>query len=296
MTCPFLREAQVKFCHASSVRKLIPLSVAPASGGLAEEKCSSAAYLTCRVYQSHVMEGPADGPCPCLGESLMQYCAAAPVAKLVPFSESLLSRCGNDSHRYCELYTSMAHPVAAGDEVDGIAMPPDLRYAANHLWLEVGEGGQCHAGIDAFLSRAIGKVERIQYVWQQGLHRPAAILTAGGVDWEVVFPNPLLLTGCNLYLRANPARLSTDPYTAGWLFEGRVVEGTTDHLMQAAPARAWMEGDVRRINEAVQHGSGMAADGGLFAAGVLTLLHRESSPALFHDFFSPFAKGIRTSE
>ena len=72
MTCPFLREAQVKFCHASSVRKLIPLSMA----GRVEEKCSSSAYLTCRVYQSQAMEGPVDGPCPCLGESLMQYCAA----------------------------------------------------------------------------------------------------------------------------------------------------------------------------------------------------------------------------
>jgi glycine cleavage system H lipoate-binding protein len=126
----------------------------------------------------------------------------------------------HDSHRYCELYGAMAHPVAAGDEVDGIAMPAELSYAANHLWLEVGEGGQCHAGIDAFLSRALGNVERIQYVWQQGLHRPAAILTAGGADWEVVFPNPLLLTGCNLYLRANPGRLAAEPYTAGWLFEG----------------------------------------------------------------------------
>jgi glycine cleavage system H lipoate-binding protein len=291
MTCPFLREAQVKFCHASSVRKLIPMRFAPAGGGGAEEKCSSEAYLTCRVYQSLAMEGPAGGPCPCLGESLMQYCAAAPVAKLVPFSESLLSRCGNDSHRYCELYGAMAHPAAGGDEVDGIAMPAELSYAANHFWLEVGEDGQCHAGIDAFLSRALGKVERVQYVWQQGVHRPAAILTAGGVDWEVVFPNPLLLTGCNLYLRANPTRLNSEPYTAGWLFEGRVVEGTTDNLMQAAPARAWMERDVRRISESLQQGSGMSADGGLFAVGVLNSLERESRPALFHEFFSPFASG-----
>jgi glycine cleavage system H lipoate-binding protein len=290
MTCPFLREAQVHFCRASSVRKLIPLSVA--AGG-ADEKCSSAAYVACRVYQAHAVEGPAGGPCPSFGESLMQYCAAAPVAKLVPFSESLLSRCGTDSHRYCELYTAMANPHAAADEVDGIAMPAGLSYTANHLWLDVGEDGQCHAGIDAFLSRALGKVERIQYVWQQGLHRPAAILTAGGIDWEVVFPNPLLLTGCNLYLRANPGRLATEPYSAGWLFEGRVVEGTTDNLIEAVPAKAWMERDVRRINEAVQQGSGMVADGGLFAAGVLALLDRETSPALFHDFFSPFAKGHR---
>jgi glycine cleavage system H lipoate-binding protein len=293
MTCPFLREAQVKFCHASSVRKLIPLSVA-AGGGRAEEKCSSVGYPTCRVYQSHPIEGPAGGPCPYLGESLMQYCAAAPVAKLVPFSESLLSRCGNDSFRYCELYGSMAHPVAAHDEVDGIAMPAELSYAANHLWLEVGEGGQCHAGIDAFLSRALGKVERIQYVWQLGLHRPAAILTADGADWEVVFPNPMLLKSCNLYLRANPGRLTAEPYTAGWLFEGAVVEGTTDNLMQGAGARAWMEQDLRRINESLQRGAGTAADGGLFAVGVLSCLEPESRPALFHEFFSPFASGKRT--
>ena len=293
MTCPFLREAQVRFCHASSVRKMIPLR---ATGGGTDEKCSSAAYATCRVYQSSPIDGAAGGPCPYVGESLMQYCAAAPVAKLVPFSESLLSRCGNDNHRYCELYTAMANPRDRGDEVDGIAMPAELRYTANHLWLEVGEDGQCHAGIDAFLSRALGRVERIQYVWQQGLHRPAAILTAGGIEWEAVFPNPLLLTACNLYLRANPGRLATEPYTAGWLFEGNVVEGTTDDLMQAAPARSWMERDVRRIAEAVQQGSGMLADGGLFAPGVLTLLDRESSPALFHDFFSPFAKGHGAAE
>jgi glycine cleavage system H lipoate-binding protein len=295
MTCPFLREAQVHFCHASSVRKLIPLNAA-AGGGRADEKCSSGAYGTCLVYRANPVEGAAGGPCPLMGESLMQYCAAAAVAKLVPFSESLLSRCGTDNHRYCELYTAMANPHATSDEVDGIAMPAELSYTANHLWLEVGEDGQCHAGIDAFLSRALGKVERIQYVWQQGLHRPAAILTAGGIDWEVVFPNPLLLTGCNLYLRANPGRLASEPYSAGWLFEGRVVEGTTDNLMQTAPAKAWMERDVRRIDEAVQQGSGMSADGGLFAVGVLTLLDRESSPALFHDFFSPFAKGDRAPE
>jgi len=292
MTCPFLREAQVKFCHTASVRKLIPLTVA-AGKGRGEEKCSSIGYLTCRVYQSQPTEGPSGGPCPYLGESLMQYCAAAPVAKLVPFSESLLSRCGSGSFRYCELYVSMAHPVAAHDEVDGIAMPAELSYAANHLWLEIGEGGRCHAGIDAFLSRALGKVERIQYVWQQGLHRPAAILTAGGVDWEVAFPNPLLLTSCNLYLRANPGRLAAEPYTAGWLFEGSVVEGTTDNLMHGAAARAWMEQDLRRINESLQRGSGTAADGGLFSAGVLTCVQRESRPALFHEFFSPFASGKR---
>ena len=40
MTCPFLKEAQVKFCQTATVRKLIPLALA----GKTEEKCASADF------------------------------------------------------------------------------------------------------------------------------------------------------------------------------------------------------------------------------------------------------------
>jgi len=71
MTCPFLREAQVKFCRNSAVRTLIPLTLA----GKTDEKCSSAEHATCAVYAAHPgEEGEASGACPYLRESLMQYC------------------------------------------------------------------------------------------------------------------------------------------------------------------------------------------------------------------------------
>jgi glycine cleavage system H lipoate-binding protein len=284
MTCPFLREAQVKYCQTASVRKLIP--IAPVARAV--DKCSSADHVACSVFQAQPIDGDADGPCPYLRESLMQYCAAAPVAKLVPYSESLLSRCGNDSYRYCELYHAMAHPAARADEVDGIAMPNWLRYSANHMWLDVTEDGTCHAGIDAFMSRVLGKVERIAYVWQRGEHRPAAVLTAGGTDYEVVFPNLVTLTNCNLYLRADPARLTAEPYTAGWLFEGTPREDTTRNLLQGESARSWMESETRHINEFLQAGS-YAADGGMFAEGLPGVLPSCRMRALFHEFFSPYA-------
>jgi len=224
----------------------------------------------------------------------MQYCGAAPVAKFVPYSESLLSRCGNDSHRYCELYLAMAHPEAGDTEVDGIAMPDGLEYSANHMWLDTTEDGICHAGIDAFLSRALGKIERIGYVWTKGRRRPTAVLTVAGCDLEVVFPNEFLLTNCNLYLRADPARIAAEPYTGGWLFEGTPLEDTRRDLLQGAEARAWMEREQRRMNEFLQRqttsqGEPLAADGGMFAAGVARDLEREQMLALFHEFFSPFA-------
>jgi len=47
MTCPFLKEAQVKYCRTSSVRKLIPL----AQASRAEELCSSENYSDCPVFR-----------------------------------------------------------------------------------------------------------------------------------------------------------------------------------------------------------------------------------------------------
>jgi len=288
MTCPFLREAQVKYCQTASLRKLIPL----AQSGRADEKCASAQHTTCPVFrtQAPLDEEDAAGACPYLRESPMQYCGAAPVAKLVPYSESLLSRCGNDSFRYCELYRGMAHPGEPAGEND-LPLPDWLLYSANHMWLDVTGDGACHAGIDAFLSRMLGKVDRISYVWLKGNHRPIAVLTVDGTDLEVVFPRPFVITNCNLYLRADPARLTSAPYTGGWLFEGIPSPETSAGLMPAGEARPWMEREERQINEFLQRQTspGLAADGGRFAAGVARALDRERRLALFHEFISPYA-------
>jgi len=293
MTCPFLREAAVKYCQTAAFRKLIPLAAA----GRADEKCDTAAHAECPVFRLQHREAQPGG-CPYLRESLMQYCGAAPVARFVPYSESLLSRCGNDGYRYCELYLEMAHPGPVAAETGAVGAPDWLRYAANHMWLDATDDGSCHVGIDAFLSRALGPVESVSYVWERGKHRPAAVLTAGGMDVEVVFPNPLLLTACNRYLRANPSKLSSEPYTAGWLFEGTPVEGSLDGLLAGAEAREWMEEEQRRINDFLQSwpsptGAVAMCDGGLFAAGVLRQVDRSQALALVQEFFSPYASGKR---
>jgi len=291
MTCPFLREAQVKYCRTSSIRKLIPL----AQSDQAEERCSSAKHSECPVFRQQPDAGAlADfGTCPFFNESLMQYCGAASIAKFVPYSESLLSRCGNDSHRYCELYLQMAHPLPPAESANGLPMPAELGYTANHMWVDVNEHGVCHAGIDAFLGRALGQVERISFVGQKGRHRPTAVVTTAGVDLEITLPFPLQLTNCNLYLRADPARLTAEPYTGGWLFEGVPDEGSLETLARGEQAQHWMDEEVKRVSEFLQQLPGAygptAADGGMFSAGLARYIEREQMLALFHEFFSPYA-------
>ena len=284
MTCPFLKEAQVKYCQTAAVRTLIPL----AQSASAQEKCSSADHLSCPVYRNHPRETGA-GACPHLRESLMQYCSAAPVVKFIPYSESLLSRCGNDSFRYCDVYLAMAHPAAAIESVDEIPLPAWLFYSPNHMWLDLTSDGMCHAGIDACLSRVLGKIDAVTYVRLKGRQRPAAVLSAAGVDFEVAFPNAFQVTSSNLYLRANPARIIQEPYTGGWLFEGIPDERTAEHLRHGAAAVEWMREEQRRLNQYLQQTTGVAADGGSFSANLAEHLDRSQMLALFHEFFSIYA-------
>jgi glycine cleavage system H lipoate-binding protein len=296
MTCPFLKETQVKFCQMAGVRKLIPLTASTTGSLAVPERCTSTAYSGCPVFVKQPVASAAVARCPWLQESLMQYCGGAPVPRFIPYSESMLSRCGNGSFRYCDVYIGLAHPERDADEVDGVRVPTWLRYTANHMWLDVAPDGTCHAGIDDFLARALGPVERIGYVWLKGQHRPVAIFTAGGVDVQIVFPNPMLLTGCNLYLRPDPSRCTTEPYTAGWLFEGKVLPETTADLIEGAAVRTWIEQEHGHMNEFIhehlipESAGALSADGGVFSPGMVHTLEREQVHGLFQEFFSPLAR------
>jgi hypothetical protein len=137
----------------------------------------------------------------------------------------------------------------------------------------------------------LGRADRVSFVWQSGMHRATAVITVNGLDHHVVFPNPFLLTGCNLYLRSDATPLTSKPYTEGWLFEGVATPETAEHLLQGSAVRSWMEQEQHRMNEFLQQSQDpaaqTAADGGIFVPGLARHLEREQMLALFHEFFSP---------
>lgn len=299
MRCPFLREAQVKSCQASAIRKMILRSADHSD----MEKCSSPDFVTCPAATQHHEEHPSGSRCPFLQESLVQYCSAAPVVKYIPYSESVLTRCGTNNHRYCESYLSLAQPENrdSGDD-DNIPLPDYLSYSANHMWLDVSDDGTCHVGVDALAARVFTPVENINFMSHSGDQRPAVILTIHGVDMQMVFPNRMKVTAANFSLRSKLTHLFRDPYHRGWLFEGRPVEGketTGAGLRRGAEARTWMEREVRRISEFIHNSitnalapeERLASDGGMVDESVMRLLSREDALRLYHKFFSPYAPG-----
>ncbi len=294
MKCPFLQEAEVQYCGHSLLRKLIVRK----QENMQFEKCSTPAFASCAAYQQDGPEAALPPPCPHLTTSLAQYCSAASVTRFVPYSEELLSRCGRATFRYCDVYLSLAHPeVPVAPHVDGIPVPEWLLYAPNHMWLDESADGGCHIGIDGLLAKVLGQVERIGFLTPRGEQCPAAILTTGGVDLQILFPNPIRITSVNTYLRANPAKLTSDPYRLGWLFEG-VPAGDNPASARAGllaggnAASQWMDGEVDRLSRMVHelvHGGDTAvmADGGSFVPGLLSHMDRAQALELYHSFFSP---------
>jgi glycine cleavage system H lipoate-binding protein len=308
MRCPFLREAQVKSCCASPFKKMIVRTVDRAS----YERCSSNEWISCPASKQHHEDRPAVDHCPFLQESLVQYCSGIPVLKYVPYSDAPLSRCSNDSHLYCEVFLSMVNP---GTQLADHHVPPcsvsqnkGVCYSKNHMWLDVHEDESCHVGIDAFLAKFLGNVERLSYVTTKSVCSPTAVITARGVDLESVFPVRIQVTGVNTYLRARPSSLVSHPYTLGWLFEGIVpkdpsegsIHSTDNGMIKSGQARRWLGQESRRLTDYVHNELllnrnrefATMMDGGSWSEDLIIHLTREEILQVWNEFFSTSA-GLR---
>jgi glycine cleavage system H lipoate-binding protein len=298
--CPFLREEQVKSCQAAPFRKSLARSFATGEG----ERCTSTDHRACAALHESREAHPDASRCPFLRESLVQFCAASPRPTYVPWSESPDLRCAHDGHRFCELFLAAAGrsargpavPTSDADEaetavVEGVPVPGWLFYADNHMWLDVGDDGLCHLGVDAFLTRLLGEVERLAFLTVKGDVRPAVVFTVAGVDLTLAFGRHLPLVAANTRLRSALDRLVGDPYGLGWLFCAR-WEGRADGLRHGPAAREWMAAESARLSSAVHErllrprdGMALPADGGRPAPGFLRHLEREDALRLCASFF-----------
>jgi glycine cleavage system H lipoate-binding protein len=273
MACPFLKEGRARYCHAAPVQKLILDGPGATDGG----RCTSSDYRHCALAAK---SGPQQDRCPHLEQIRVQYCGVSPVTKLVPFSDSELSSCTSNTYRYCDSYLLLARPHAN-------SAPAHLLYAANHFWLDAEESGLCHVGIDGFLADVAGSVDGITFVTARGTHCPSLALTVNGVEWPMRFPNPLMIQKVNSRLRSDPARLTVDPYGAGWLFEGWELPGRTRSGLVSGPqAAAWQAQERERLSNEIHEAHAPGCDGGAPVHGVAQLLSRQDLVCLFQHFFS----------
>ena len=101
------------------------------------------------------------------------------------------------------------------------------------------------------------------------------------------FPNLVMIQRVNSRLRSDPARVTADPYGAGWLFEGyEVPERTRTGLVSGKQAEAWQAEERTRLEREIHDTHAPGCDGGSPVRGVAQLLPRQHVVCLFQHFFS----------
>jgi len=304
MKCPFLKEAKVKTCVASPYKKMIVQT----DGLEHQERCSGSDWISCPAAKTEFQDHKGADHCPFLHEALVQYCSATPISKLIPYSESVLSRCGTESHLYCEAFLSMAGPgeeVEQHDRGSGPSESDSLFHSRNHMWIRTHEDGGCHIGVDRFFAAFVRNVEAISFVTTKSLCFPTVVLRVRGVDIQLVFPHRIELIGVNTYLRAQPSRVTSHPYTLGWLFEGKnpnifsMRNGvpTQGGLISGRRTSTWIDRESQRLADYVRDEIlsvrskefSTMLDGGLVSEDLVSHLTRDELLRLFNEFFSPSA-------
>lgn len=316
MRCPFLQEIAVRYCQIASLGKWLP----QANICERDQRCSGPSYTECPLAMERPGHRPAEPSCPFLGSRETQTCAIAPVRRPLPRNESLFSRCNTDAHRHCHLFVE-ASPSAASPECgttrrrsaesavieeggagDGeIPAPSHLKYAPNHMWIDIGADGSCDVGVDAFLIRALGTVENVWFPAVSGLQKPRVVLAGESASLPLTFPARIDISGANALLRSSPQTMSEDPYGAGWLFEGMAAtaapapgpEGGDPHWIDGCDAALWMTEESRRMSEFLQtvaappssSGEQYMADGGVFVQGLVSQLDPGHQQELYDRFF-----------
>ncbi len=308
MPCPFLQKSKVKYCG------LYRLAMIPVEGrSQATEKCAGAGYRDCPLAQAHHDGALPPDRCPFLRYDEVHSCQAAAVRKAISCNEAAASRCTDDGYRHCPAYLAMAAPRDDDDGAgaaprsggaldDTIPTPDHLAYSSNHLWLDCGGGHTCHVGVDAFVGRALGRIDALSFPFRRADGRPVVRLHTGGVAFDLVFPNLLPEVETNAHLAVDPADAVRDPYGRGWLFEGmlpatagdRAVAALGAGLRRGESARDWMQDEwdrlARFVHDRLHEAAGDAVpvlqDGGFPCRPLGDVLDRHALIRLEQEFFS----------
>jgi glycine cleavage system H lipoate-binding protein len=311
MRCPFLQETTVRYCGGESGHRVF----LRADEDVVGSRCLGESWSTCPTAREHfahegLQEPPARHRCPLLRERLVHYCEAAAVRTYVPYVHGLLSRCQNDGYRYCPLYLQRERALVRMQDrsclVRDLVVATDRPHTTNHMWIDEGDLGQCHVGVDALVAWIFDRVSIVHFTSRRGLGHPHVIIGNDRIQLDLEYPEELEITEANAHLRRHPEALLEDPYGAGWLFEGQLTENHRHSpeergLIPAALVERWMSDELDRLDSFVHDhllptGSSTTptcADGGQVHGGLTHALTPMQSARLFHEFFRTNARGQR---
>jgi len=200
------------------------------------------------------------------------------------------------SKRY-PLMSSVPNAAASGMKRETVRIPKGVFFHPGHTWARMQDGNSMSIGIDDFVQKALGRIDRIGLPSvgeevRQG--DPIIAIAHSGRNLKLVAPISGRITAINRDVLENPGLISENPYKDGWLFmiEASEMAGNLKAMHVAEQAIDWIKEEVRRFreflaSEQLQPAVGEAMlDGGVPVAGSLDHLDEER----LHEFEETFLR------
>lgn len=157
----------------------------------------------------------------------------------------------------------------AKQEVNGVAIAPELAFHPLHTWAARVDARTARIGIDDFGRRLIGQVDKVTLPIE-GMKLEAGQscvkLANGKRTAAIVAPLSGDVLEINPKLKENPELVFEDPYGEGWLFtvrSWRLIDQLKS-LLSGELAVTWMRGAIERLHLSMPNIAGaVAQDGGL---------------------------------
>jgi glycine cleavage system H lipoate-binding protein len=167
-----------------------------------------------------------------------------------------------------------------------------------HTWVEILYSGQARIGLDDFIQKIVGKIDKIEVApINSTVQKGEALIQVRHGNRTLTIPAPMSgrVGRINLDLLSDPEKLHQDPYVGGWIAEIMPTDMAADvrTLPIAEEAARWLRGEVSRFRDFIQSQAGTPAtagvtalDGGLPLTGVMEQFSEKTWEAFEHEFLS----------
>jgi glycine cleavage system H protein len=198
-------------------------------------------------------------------------------------------------------YPIMAAAPTGTNHVQGretLRIPKSVFFHPGHTWARLQDGDSLEVGVDDFVQKALGGIDRIalpavgQFV-RQG--EPVISVGHGGRQLTLVAPASGYVRSVNHDAVENPGMVTENPYRDGWLMmiEPAELARNLAVLHVAESAVTWIKEEVKRFREFLSASVAQPAvvgesmlDGGVPMTGVLKQLDEQH----VHDFEQQFLR------
>jgi glycine cleavage system H lipoate-binding protein len=177
-------------------------------------------------------------------------------------------------------------------------LPKGFFLGQAHTWVEILYSGQARIGLDDFIQKVVGKIDRIEVApMNSTIRKGDALLVVRHGERTLTVPAPISgrVGRINLDLLRDPEKLHADPYVSGWVVEVTPSDMASEvrTLPIAEEAARWLRQEVSRFRDFIQHQAGVpsvagvtALDGGMPLTGVMEQCNEKAWKAFEHEFLS----------